>query len=81
MILVLFDPRAGKRIALDIADPRERPLTGRAGAPASSDGPEDGGERQHDEGEDQHEAEHAAAAEVITCEIFEDHGALDRVRE
>ena len=81
MILVLFDPRAGKRITLEIADPPKEQPPGRAGARRLYDRPEDGEERQHDDREDQHEAEHAAAAKKIAPEKSEGHGALDRVGE
>ena len=80
MILMVFDPRAGKRIPIEVAAP---PLVRAAppDPPGLGDGPEHGEEHQHDDKQDQHEAEHAAAAEMLPCETFEDHGALDLVSE
>jgi hypothetical protein len=83
MILVLFDPRAGKRVAVEIADPGSQPRLGtvRIDPRSLGDGPEDGGQRQHDDEQDEHEAEHAAAPEMLPRKTLEDHGALDRVGE
>ena len=84
MILVLFDPRAGKRIAIEVADPPKEPvLVGPAGTGARGlrDRPENGEEHQHDHEQNEHEAEHAAAPKMLPRETFEDHGALDLVGE
>ena len=84
MILVLFDPRAGKRIAIEVADPPKEPAlvrTARIGARGLRDRPEHGEEHQHDDEQDEHEAEHAAASKMLPRETLDDHGALDLVGE
>ena len=80
MILMIFDPRAGKRIPIEVASPPkdERPVRPMWSSPfVSGDGPEHRQEHQHDHHEDQHETEHAAAAKMLPRETFQDHGALD----
>ena len=83
MIIRVFDPRAGKRIAIEVADPTAtappQPRAEAPGAPPSGHGPEHRQEGEDDHDEDQHEAEHAAAAKKLPRETFEDHGALDCV--
>ena len=84
MILMVFDPRVGKRIAVEVADaPKPEPIarTVPSRPRGSGDGPEDGQQRQHDRGQDQHEAEHAATAEMLPRKTLQDHGAPDRLGE
>ena len=70
MIIMVFDPRVGKRVPIEVAAPKGgAPPPSRAAA-RSGDGPEHRQETQDDHNEDQHETEHAAAPKMLPRETL-----------
>jgi hypothetical protein len=81
MILKVFDPRLGRRIAIEVREADALARTEPCAVATSGNGPEHRQKAEHDHNEDQQKAQHAAAAKKLPRETFQDHAALDPVGE
>jgi hypothetical protein len=81
MILKVFDPRLGRRIAIEVRKADALARTEPCAVAPLGNGPEHRQESEHDHDQDQQKAKQAAAAKKLPRETFQDHVALDPVGE